>query len=227
MVRIGGGGPKYEAAASNPPEPEELLLDSRKERIEEVLSLRTNSLVAVLDKLEDTFNMAAVLRTCEGLGVQRVHIIDNPEVPYRPNPKVTQGCEKWLDLEVHRSFPSCREKLKSEGFEVWASAARPGARNLYELEFGGKVALVFGNERHGVSPEVLEACDAAFWIPMRGFTRSLNVSAAVSAALGQAIAWRTRQRGPGGDLSAQELADLRHRFQLLAVKQRRRIYEGR
>lgn len=223
-MRIGGGGPRYEAAAQHPPDPDRLLLETRKARIEEVARLRTRSLTVVLDRLEDTFNMGAVLRTCEGMGLQEVHIIQNPQAPFRPNSKVTQGCEKWLDLHLHPSFHACRAALKEGGFEIWASAAQEGARSLFELGFDRKLALVFGNERSGVSREVLEGADATFWIPMRGFTQSLNISAATSATLTQAIAWRAARLGPEGDLSPEELGRLRERFQLLAVKQRERIY---
>jgi tRNA (guanosine-2'-O-)-methyltransferase len=76
------------------PTPDDLLLEPRKERIERVLANRTRNLVVVLDRLEDSFNMAAVLRTCEAMGVQEVHVVRNPEVAWSPNSKVTQGCDK-------------------------------------------------------------------------------------------------------------------------------------
>ena len=41
---------------------------------------------------------------------------------------------------------------------------------------GEVVALVFGNERRGVSPGLLEAADASFYLPMAGFTQSFNIS---------------------------------------------------
>ena len=45
--------------------------------------------------------MAAVLRSCEAFGLQDVHVVENPDVPFAPHDKVTQGCDKWLD--IHRS----------------------------------------------------------------------------------------------------------------------------
>lgn len=206
------------------PTPDELLLEQRLARIDDVLSRRTRTLVVVLDRLEDEFNMAAVLRTCEAMGLQEVHVIDNPEHPFRPNGKVTQGCDKWLDIKTYGSFTEVRESLKQRGFQLWVSAIQEGAKSLFELEFGDKVALVFGNERFGVSEETLALADGVFWIPMRGFTQSLNISAAVSASVTQAISWRLRQRGPEGDLSPEEVQPLRERFRFLSVKQRKRIY---
>ncbi|HSP18604.1 MAG TPA: TrmH family RNA methyltransferase, partial [Myxococcaceae bacterium] len=85
-------------------------------------------------------------------------------------------------------------------------------------------ALVFGNERTGVTPDALAAADEAFWIPMRGFTRSLNVSAAVSATLSRAIGWRLDHGKTGGDLPEPEARTLRDRFYALSVKQRKRLF---
>jgi tRNA (guanosine-2'-O-)-methyltransferase len=107
---------------------------------------------------------------------------------------------------------------------VWVSAARPGGTSLFDLGFDGKRALVFGNERDGVSDEAIAGADGTFWIPMRGFTRSLNISAAVAATLGRALAWRAERQGEAGDLSPEEADALRARFHALSVKQRGRIW---
>jgi tRNA (guanosine-2'-O-)-methyltransferase len=211
-----GGGPRYEPL-EGVPSPGELLLAPRLERIEQVLSGRTRTFTLVLDQLEDAFNMAAVLRTCEAFGVQDVHVIDNPQAAFKPNATVTQGCDKWLDIHHHRDFDACRAAL--QGFTVLASAAREGAQSLDTIDFGKRTALVLGNERFGVRREVIDRCDGVFWIPMRGFSQSLNISAAASACV-------TRARlGKPGDLSPEEMSALRERFQRLSVKQHQRLYK--
>jgi tRNA (guanosine-2'-O-)-methyltransferase len=189
-----------------------------------VVANRTRSLVVVLDRLEDTFNMAAVLRTCEAMGVQEIHVIEDPAVPFHPNVKVTQGCDKWLDVSLYRSFAEVKAALHPRGFRLWASAVREGAADLYSMRFDHKVALVFGNERHGVSADVVEGADGVFWIPMRGFTRSMNISAAASACITRAISWRAEHGVAGGDLSEGDAKALKERFYELSVKQRARIY---
>jgi tRNA (guanosine-2'-O-)-methyltransferase len=222
---MAGGGPRYEKHGKALVDPESLLLDVRKEKIDRVISQRTRTFTVVLDRLEDSFNMAAVLRTCEANGVQEVHVIVNPEAPFIANSRVAQGCDKWLDMRLYRDFASCREHLKSRGFSLYASAIREDATSLYSLRFDTKIALVFGNERQGVSEEVLAGADGTFWIPMRGFSQSLNISAAASACITRAIAWREEHLGKVGDLTAEEAQVLRARFQVLALKQRRRIFK--
>ncbi|SEK34051.1 tRNA (guanosine-2'-O-)-methyltransferase [Stigmatella aurantiaca] len=223
---MSGGGPRYAPFEGKPVEPESLLLDVRKEKIDRVVEQRTRTFTVVLDRLEDSFNMAAVLRTCEAMGVQEVHVVINPEAPFLPNSRVAQGCDKWLDVKLYKSFAECREHLKGRGFALYASAIREGAASLYSMRFDSKVAIVFGNERFGVSEEVLAGVDGTFWIPMRGFSQSINISAAASACVSRAMAWREEHLGKVGDLSPEEAQELRERFYVLAVKQRKRIFKA-
>jgi len=220
---VSGGGPRYEAAEGKPLA-QDLLLAPRKERIEQVIAQRTRTLTVVLDKLEDTFNMAAVLRTCEGMGLQEVHVVKNADFPWSPNSKVTQGCDKWLDVHTYADADACAAALKERGFAIQVSAVGEGAKSLFELAFDRPTALVFGNERFGVSKQMLAHADGVFWIPMRGFTQSFNISAAVSASVTHAVAWRLQHGGMAGDLSEPDKAALRERFEFLSVKQRGRVY---
>lgn len=222
---MSGGGERYERYEREQFEPEQFLLDVRKEKIDRVVSHRTRNFTVVLDRLEDSFNMAAVLRTCESMGVQEVHIVINPEAPFVPNSRVAQGCDKWLDVKLYKTFTECREHLKSRGFSLYASAIQDGATSLYTLRFDTKMALVFGNERYGVSEEVLKGVDGTFWVPMKGFSQSLNISAAASACISRAIAWRDEHLGQSGDLSPEEAQALRERFYVLAIKQRKRLFK--
>jgi tRNA (guanosine-2'-O-)-methyltransferase len=213
-----GGGPRYEPRQAAPA-PETLLLDGRRKRIDDVVAQRTRSVAVVLDRLEDNFNMAAVLRTCEGLGILEVHVVENPDVPFEPNGAVTQGCDKWLDIARYRDFAACRKALAGRGFALWASTVRPEATPLEEVRWDGKVALIFGNERYGVSDDVLRSADGTFWIPMRGFSGSFNISVAAAMVLSHAM--RSR---PAGDLTPEEAAALKYRYSALSVKQRKRLY---
>jgi len=70
------------------------------------------------------------------------------------------------------------------------------------------LALVFGNEKEGLSPEVLAQCDGTFRIPMFGFAQSLNVSVAAGIALYCVASARRRLLGRPGDLSPSAQAAL-------------------
>ena len=204
-----------------------LLLDERKQRIERVVELRTRTLTAVIEAVDDWFNVAAVLRSCEGLGLQELHIV-HPHPRLSLSDAVTQGCQKWMDVFRYESFEACRQALKARGFQILASAvsAEP-AQSLYNLSFAQKTALVFGNEHSGVSASTLQAADGRFWIPMQGFSQSLNVSAAVCASLVYALGWRQQHLGHMGDLDDEEKAALRERFSVLSVKQHKKLFPSK
>ncbi len=127
------------------------------------------------------------------------------------------------------SFADCRAALKAHGYRILASTLAEGhgtRESLFKLEFREPTALIFGNERHGVSDEVLAGVDGTFWIPMRGFTQSFNVSVATATAVSRVVAWREEQLGLTGDLSAEASEAVRQKFRVLSVKQRRKIYRS-
>jgi len=199
------------------------LLPERKERIDRAVESRTRTLTVVLEAFCDPQNVNAVLRTCEAFGVQEVHVVEGPMKPYDRNRKISQNADKWLDVVRWQRTPDCLAHLRSRGFAVYATWLGEGSVGLSELPFAGPVALVFGNENRGVSPEALAAADRCYAIPMRGLVQSLNVSVAAAVSLFHAVGRREVERGCHGDLGEAEARALRERFYLLAVKQRSRI----
>jgi len=199
------------------------LVPERRERIDEVVAGRTRSLTVVMEAFCDPQNVNAVLRTCEALGIQEIHVVEGRMKPYDRNKKISQNADKWVDLRRWGSTGECLAHLRAEGFSIYATHLGDGSRRLEELSFGGKVALVFGNEHRGVSEEARRLSDATYAIPMRGFVQSLNVSVAAAISLAKAVERREAERGRHGDLGEEEASLLRERFYVLAVKQRARI----
>jgi tRNA (guanosine-2'-O-)-methyltransferase len=199
------------------------LVPERRARIDAVVANRTRTLTVVMEAFSDTQNVNAVLRTCEAFGIQTLHVIEGPMKPFDPNKDISQNADKWLDVVRWQSTRDCLQKLKADGFAIYVTHLSDGARPLAELSFAGKVALVFGNEHRGVSDDALALADASYAIPMRGFVQSLNVSVAAAVSIAKAVERREVERGEHGDLSEAEAAELRERFYVLSVKQRRRI----
>jgi tRNA (guanosine-2'-O-)-methyltransferase len=210
-----------------PVDPKELLLDRRAERIDRVVAERLGTLTLVLEGVHDPHNLAAVLRTAEGLGLQEVHVIlggSGAPAGFRPSAKITRGADKWLDVTRHHGPEACVEALRERGFRLFASLLSEEAQPVDQLPFEQKLALVFGNEHEGVSRRLAEACDGSFRIPMYGFTQSFNISVAAAIAIHTGVAAvRRAAGGGGGNLSRSERAALRRRFYARAVKQGRRL----
>jgi len=205
--------------------PVDLLRDRRRERIEQVIAGRTRTLTVVLEEVHDPHNHSAVLRTAECFGIQDVHVVEGPRSPFRAAKLVARGADKWVDVHRSRDVVAKIRELQGQGFRVLASRLDAAATPLHALDPEEKLALVFGNESHGVSPAAIAACDGAFVVPMYGFTQSLNISVAVAVSLSWLALHRARVRGGSpGDLEAAEAAELRDRFCFQAVRQRGRIF---
>ena len=81
-----------------------------------------------------------------------------------------------------RTPDTCARALKSDGFAIYA-AAMDGTHSLDDLREVPRLAVVFGNEHHGVSDAMRQHADGTFAIPMRGFVESLNVSVAAAITM--------------------------------------------
>jgi tRNA (guanosine-2'-O-)-methyltransferase len=202
---------------------ESLLTPQRLARIDSVVSARLRSVTVVLDRLLDAHNVAAVLRTAEGLGLARVHVVPHDARDDAAHRRVTQDAHKWLAVEQHPSGAQAAGALAAEGFAVYAGHLDPQARPSSEILAERPVALLFGNEHEGPSAETLAACSGTFRIPMAGFTQSFNVSVAAGIALSQICAGRRAFLQAAGDLPPEDRRALRSRFLRLAAKLARRV----
>ncbi|WP_199589799.1 TrmH family RNA methyltransferase [Lujinxingia litoralis] len=195
--------------------------ERRRERIDQVVTTRCKSIVPVLDGIFDTGNIAAVLRTAEGLGALNAHIIDTQPVK-KVSARVTQGADKWLDLTTWKDPTACVTHLQSQGFQVVATHLE-AAVPLETIDFTRPTALVLGNERDGVCEEVAAAADHRCIIPMRGFVQSFNISVAGALSMYEATRQRQDKLGKVGDLSAREMQILKAVYYLRAVNQGERL----
>jgi tRNA (guanosine-2'-O-)-methyltransferase len=200
-----------------------LLTPQRLQRIDAVISARLKSITVVLDRLLDAHNVAAVLRTAEGLGLARVHVVPHDARDAGAHRRVTQDADKWLEIQIEKSGAQTARDLVRDGFAVYAGHLDARARPYTEIAPEHPVALLFGNEHEGPSAETLSACTGTFRIPMAGFTQSFNVSVAAGISLSRICSARRAFLGSAGDLSAEERALLRSRFLRLAAKLARRV----
>jgi tRNA (guanosine-2'-O-)-methyltransferase len=193
-----------------------LLLDERRARIDEAAAARLGGLRVVIENLHDPHNGAAVLRSAEAFGVQRVEVIESVE-PFRFSSTVTQGCEKWLDVVRHKTLAAAVAALRADGFAIYAAV--PGATaTVEELDFARPAAVMVGNEHAGLTAEAIAAADVPFGIPMAGMTRSLNLSVATALVVERAAALRRRAIGRPGDLDDAAVLALRARFYAASVR---------
>jgi tRNA (guanosine-2'-O-)-methyltransferase len=199
------------------------MTDDRAARIDEVLSRRLLRLTVVVENLHDPHNGAAAIRSAEGVGLQNFHAVEANE-PFAVAKGISLQCEQWMDLHLHSTTEACYTALRADGFQIWAAAPNSGT-SLEELPTEKSVALVFGNERDGLTAEAQETADGVFSIPMHGFTGNFNLS--VSAALSVYVQAERMRRALGapGDLPADRVEGLRALWYCLSVRAGRLILD--
>lgn len=138
--------------------------------------------VLLLDQVQDPQNLGAILRTSEGAGVDAVVIPKKGGADLTPTVhRVSMGGS--LHVPVYKqSLYQAVKLLKEEGFRL-IGVDPAGPRPYFEEDLTGAVALILGGENRGISPTLLEKCDSAAHIPMRGVVESLNVSVAAAIVL--------------------------------------------
>lgn len=140
-------------------------------------------LVAV-DGVTDPGNLGALLRCCDGAGVQGVVLPRHRAVHVTPTvAKAAAGAVEHVPMAVVGGLPAALARIKEAG--IWVVGLDDAAdRTLFEigdLAVEG-ICLVLGAEGAGLSRLVRERCDMIVSIPMLGRLSSLNVSAAAALA---------------------------------------------
>jgi tRNA (guanosine-2'-O-)-methyltransferase len=196
----------------------EFVSETRQARIEAVLAARLAGLTVVIENLHDPHNGAAALRSVEGFGLCELHVVEAAE-RFQFSSKVTQGCEKWVEIVRHPTFAACAAALHARGFLLYAalppSVGAPTV-DVAAIDVSRQVALVFGNEHAGLTPEAAAMCDGRFSIPMTGMTGSFNLSVSVALSVYDGARRRRAALG-GGDLDEAQRAALRARWYQLSV----------
>jgi len=156
---------------------------SRLLRAEAVVLQRTTKLLVVLDRVNDPHNMAACMRTIEAFGVQQVWVVSAPLAKRKRSAQViAKGAENWLSVRRFNTPAECATALKASGWSIWI--ASDDSDDAIALTSGSsmvapeKLALVVGREADGVSPELCSAAHERCYVPLVGFTTSLNLSVA-------------------------------------------------
>lgn len=151
--------------------------------------------IVAVDGVTDPGNLGAILRSCEGAGVDAVILPRHRAVHVTPSAaKAAAGAIEYLTMCVVPGLPTAIQQLRDNN--VWVvgldDAADKPVFGLGDLA-REHVCLVLGAEGPGLSRLVRERCDLLVSIPMRGALSSLNVSAAAALATYEVV--RARQPG--------------------------------
>lgn len=156
------------------------------------------SLVVIAHNIRSTHNIGAILRTCDGFGVKMLYATGYspyPTVPHdarlpherekltRQIAKTALGAELSVPIRHTDDPQEVIAELKRQGYTIAALEQSETSVNLRIYERPDKLALLLGEEVHGITPELLAVCDTTLEIPMAGRKESFNVSVATGIAL--------------------------------------------
>jgi len=140
-------------------------------------------LTVILDSIRSAFNVGGVLRTAECFGAAEVVLCGYTALPDQPQAaKAALGADKLVPWRYAEDIRGLIRELRRAGVLCLALETVAGAPDIAECEWRFPSALVLGNERFGVDPEVVAMCDGAVRIRMYGRKNSLNVVTAFALA---------------------------------------------
>ena len=183
------------------------LTPQRSQKMQEVAAQRTKHLRLIIQDVHNPHNISACIRSAEAFGIQHVHVVALKN-SFKTS-TVARGAGNWLSIHKHDSIEDCAESLHKLGYSIAAGMPTQSSSPLHEMDLSKPVAVLFGNEHEGVSPEWKKHIGLYFTIPMVGVVESLNIS--VSAAITmQHLSHRARMELPAEQylLSASEQNEL-------------------
>jgi TrmH family RNA methyltransferase len=162
--------------------------------------LSSPGVVAVLHEVRDPGNAGTILRSADAAGAAGVVFAGSSVDAYNPK-GVRASAGSIFHVPVVRDVRTedALSSLRAKGFAVIAMDMH-GDEDLFETELPRSSAFVFGNEAHGLPPEILHAADRRVRVPHAGRAESLNLAAAATVCL---FEWVRR-----GRTSAETLEDL-------------------
>ncbi len=172
----------------------------------DIQKIKRHPVYFILENIYDTYNIGGLFRLADAIAVEKIYLCGEMEIP--PNSRIKKasiGTYKIVDWEYKRSSQEAIEEFKKglgvrvQGLvknkefsqskpyplypkpSIFAVEQHPKAIPYTKARYQIPLALVFGNESYGVTPETLKLVDQIVEIPMFGINKSLNVI--VSAAI--------------------------------------------
>lgn len=150
-------------------------------------------MIVILHNIRSLYNVGSIFRTADAAGVEKIYLCGITPAPIDrlgksriQFTKVSLGAEKFVKWEKISKTSFLIQKLKKEGYKVFAIEQSEKSTPFYKLKIKNKkqkLALILGNEVSGLPESVLNKADKILEIPMKGKKESLNVSVAFGIAV--------------------------------------------
>ncbi len=153
-------------------------------------------LAVIAHDVRSVHNVGSIFRTADAAGVEKIYLCGITPTPLdrftqvRPDfAKVALGAEDYIAWESAKTTMEVVDRLKEEGYEIFALEQSARSVPYYDVardpklaHADARVAIIVGNEVKGLPPSILTASDRILEIPMMGKKESLNVAVAFGIA---------------------------------------------
>lgn len=204
------------------------LTPERLKRIEEIAKLKTFDVAVITENIFDRGNLNAIMRSSENFGFTKFYSYEAKQIK-KANPnsqRTTTGADKWLEYKSLNNYTTDISTIKAEGYKIIATSLDKSAKPLDQIDLVSQpIALVFGNEKDGITEQMRDCADETCIIENAGFTQSLNVSVAAAIVMHQVFQTRKESnRVTGLDKKELELLTAHYLFRSFQ-KYEYRMYE--
>ncbi len=147
--------------------------------------VRKNNIIFVLENLQHMENIGSALRIADGFNIDSVIIVSKETLDFRKIKKISRNCNNTIKYKIVCSDDEALEILKQKHFTPINLEITSSSVPLREVDFArlDRVALIVGNENHGISDEMLSKVPLSVHIDLYGNNSSLNVATALAIAV--------------------------------------------
>lgn len=155
---------------------------------------KENSLVIILDEVEDPYNFGSIIRTAVAAGADGIIIPKRRSSPVTPIvEKASAGSIDKIPIMTVTNLTQTIKKLKQNNFWI-IGAESSGDKYYFDIDYNMNCAIISGGENQGISNLVKNNCDFIVKIPMLGNINSLNVANATSIIVYEFVRQKTLKK---------------------------------
>ena len=137
------------------------------------------SLIVVCDNIRSALNVGSIFRTADAMGIEKVVLCGITSTP--PSNEINKtaiGADESMDWEYFEEVSVALKQLKTDGYQIYAIEQTNSSVEILDISISNeqKIAIIMGNEVHGVSDEALPLIDQAIELRQYGTKHSLNVA---------------------------------------------------
>jgi tRNA G18 (ribose-2'-O)-methylase SpoU len=140
---------------------------------------RDREIIVACAPMRSNVNVSAIARTASACAIEKLVLTGNASLIS----KIARDGAEALEVSVHRTLKPVLLKLRKEGYRLVGLEQTTNSVSMHDYAFVRRTALVIGNERTGLTPDILEVLDDVVEIPVYGLPHSFNAATATSMTL--------------------------------------------